>query len=158
MENEKKNIKKILIIIAIVILLIIATLIIINMYQNSQDERLENQLRKDGYTRVTDKIYEKAESSDNDSASYVVNIATKRITKTISRQTNDSQEVISLLKNGDIITASYNYRGPSCRISQTGSYNGKDFTCDISNKKPGCEAKCDVILTEIKKFAKEKLQ
>lgn len=132
--------------------LIFLLIIIIQLYNNKKDSRIENKLEKNKYTKITDKIYSKDIETDDGIINYVYNVKNKEVIKTITNDNKDKTMMLSY--NNEQIKISYMTRG-ECNLYQKGLYSKNDYKCDVIEKNGDCKPKCDIMLKEAKKFMKE---
>lgn len=145
----KKN--KILILIIFIIIIICS----IFGYKYFKQNIIKNKLEKDGFEEITEKIYLKRTTIDNNEVGYTYNLNNNNFSKAIENKDDNTREIISITKDNNVIKIIYSYKDSLCTIDQEGSYINNNFKCEIANRTNHCETKCDVMLKYINEFQKE---
>ncbi len=157
MDSNNKIAKIIKITAAIFVIIFIVLLAYTYTNQNSS-KRIIKKLQKNGYEEGAKDIFIKTSKEDYKEYSYTYNIKLEEFSKTTSvNDENEMQTTISTINKNNNIIISYIYRTTGCSLNQEATYtNKKEFTCNVTQKKGSCKAKCNLLLEEAKDMVKEK--
>lgn len=153
-DKNYENIKKRTI---IIFLIIFTTICVAIVYNLNKTNLLKKKLKKEKYTEISKNIFSKDINTTNTETNYTYNFNLNIFEKYISNKDNEKRETIGLIYKNNIIDISYTYKDTNgCKLVQTGTYDKKNYKCNIVSKRGDCKSKCDIILKEAKTFFKEK--